>query len=161
MTLITTIGGTDSDSYATLAEADAYAVSFGNGTWAGYSDTQKEVALRKAARWVDGHNFTGYKAASTQALQWPRIGATNDCYAISSIEIPKEIKDAQCEAAFREAVASMQADTKDGFVIEETVGVITKKYSDNSRTGKTKYPIIEAILRPLKAAGGSYHRVSV
>ena len=48
MALVTTISGTTSDSYATLAEADSLLADrqWFSSTWSGFSDAVKEKWLR-------------------------------------------------------------------------------------------------------------------
>lgn len=161
MALDTTVGGAATDSYVTLAEANAYHVSYNNTSWAALSDAQKEAALRTAARYVDSYQFTGTKAALAQARQWPRIDATQDGFELASDIIPTLVKDAQCEAALRQSASALQPDVSPGSVIEETVGPLTVRYSDNSNDGRPTFPEIDAILRPLLGAvrGMFQHRL--
>lgn len=161
MALDTTIGGASTDSYVTLAEAATYHTNFNNTAWAALSDLQKEAALREAARFVDGYNYTGTKATLAQARQWPRIDAAQDGFPLASDIIPQLVKDAQCEAALRQSASALQPDVAPGMVTEETVGPITVKYSDNSNNGRPTYPLIDRMLRPLlSAVGGMFqHRL--
>lgn len=109
MALDVTVSGSDSDSYATLAEADAYALNMGVAAWllTTVTDAEKESALRRAVQALDGiyrKRFPGVRTeGSAQALQWPRYNAY-DCEGdvIDASTIPKSIKDSQIEMAFRE-----------------------------------------------------------
>ncbi len=160
MALVTTVGGSTSDSYVTVAEADTYHAAYGNASWAPLSNSAKESALRVACRYVDSYSFSGAKATAEQALQWPRIGASQDGFTIDSDVIPRNVKDAQCEAALRQSVAPLAPDAAGGTVTEETVGPITKKYGDGGKTAQKTYPIIDALLRPLEdVAGPMMHKV--
>ena len=59
MSLDTTIGGSSADSYATIADADAYHVKFNNTSWATLDAVSKEAALRVGVRYVDGYQYSG------------------------------------------------------------------------------------------------------
>lgn len=77
LTVETGIGFANADSYASVADADAYAANFGL-TWAGDA-TAKEVALRRATAFLDANyraRFPGYRVKRRdQALEWPRYAA--------------------------------------------------------------------------------------
>lgn len=103
MALVTTIGGSTSDSYVTLAEADDYFdARFGSDVWtAPASDADKEKALKQAARHLGRFRFVGQRNSPTQALSFPRGYPYNDDPERQSaaLAIPQTIKDAQCEEA--------------------------------------------------------------
>lgn len=100
MTLTTTIGGATSDSYASLAEYQAYASAMG-WTLSG-TDAADEVNLRRAAQYLDRkYTFVGIRQYQTQALAWPRIvSVLVEDWPINPDTIPQAIKDAQCEVAY-------------------------------------------------------------
>lgn len=109
MALDATIGGASADTYATLAEAEAYVSTMGL-TFSG-DDAAKEQALRRAAVWLDATYRTywpGQKVnGRSQARDWPRSNAyDHEGNLIASDAIPAEIKNAQIEAATREAANS-------------------------------------------------------
>lgn len=108
MALTVTIAGASSDSYATLAEANAFLEELGGATdtaWDALTDTQKESYLKRAARLIDQHVFRGYKydcstatagQAPGQALAFPRhfdLDGSGDEY------VPTAVKHAQIEIA--------------------------------------------------------------
>ncbi len=85
MTLITTPGDPNADSYAAVADADAYFAALGNLLWTA-TDTWKEVYLRRATRYLDNqyrHRWIGIKATETQSLLWPRVDGKRTLYRIS------------------------------------------------------------------------------
>lgn len=160
MALDTTIGGSTADSYVTVAEADTYHANFGNTDWATISTTQlKEVALRKAAQYLDTKIFQGIKVASTQALEWPRYNVVIEGYDVLSNSIPADIKTAQMEAALIASTQSLTPNLSNGAVIEETVGKITKRYSDYTKDGGKKWSLVDKLLAGYVASGGNFHRV--
>ncbi len=105
MALITTPGGADSNSYATLAEIDAYSVGhpLASGWLAASSGVREGKAIR-ATRFVDRipGAWTGAASSSGQALGWPRTGMlTRNGFEIGSGEIPNDLKNAEAEFAIQ------------------------------------------------------------
>lgn len=85
MSIDTTPAGVDSDSYIDVAAADALAAAdLGpeSDRWTAGNDDEKEAALRRATREIDGYLGTGwpaFDAATPQALLFPRsIDADDD-----------------------------------------------------------------------------------
>ena len=102
MTLVTTPGAVNSDSYASLAEAVAYV---GTLTFAGKwpsTEAAQEGLLKQAALKMETLSWKGTRASSvaTQALAFPRLGLYDqDGYTIGSDEIPRAVKNAQIALA--------------------------------------------------------------
>ena len=160
----------NADSYVALVEADAWHTDRGHAAWTG-ADGVKETALRRATSWIDatfGFRFSGAKASGrAQSLAWPRIGATDaDGLAISSDEIPVEIKRATFEAALRELVSpgSLNPDivpvtTTGGAVkrVRKKVGPLETEteYTEggSSEMSQPIFPVIEGILAGLIGRG--------
>ncbi len=67
-------GKVDANSYADVAEADAYfEAHLYASAWTAATAGTKAAALVMATRLVDSqYQFNGYRAHDTQALQWPR-----------------------------------------------------------------------------------------
>jgi hypothetical protein len=100
MALDTTIGGTASDSYGTLAFYTTYALAMGftlSGT-----DAANEINLRKAAIYLDRkYSFIGMQQYQYQALSWPRlVNDLVDDWPINPDTIPLDIIHAQFEVAY-------------------------------------------------------------
>ena len=96
------VGGANSNSYLTLAEAETYQLSrLDNSAWTGATTDQKNRALVTASRLLDEHvKWTGSSNTSTQALQFPRIDVFDRHGVEFSAEIiPKFLKDATAELA--------------------------------------------------------------
>lgn len=122
MALIATVGGSTSNSYVTLAEAETFFASHfliaKTSTWATLSDGQKEAALKRATQQLDslrildteygsgalptalvayeGYELTIHRQMVNQRLQFPRnidIDENDDAF------VPQNVKDAQCEQA--------------------------------------------------------------
>ena len=101
MTIDATAGGSSSNSYCTLAEADTYHEGvFHKDDW-NVVDVDKEVALIQATAILDmRYTWAGKKKTDDQALRWPRTGVADvDGYALDSDVIPKALKNATAEFA--------------------------------------------------------------
>ena len=101
-TLVVTVGGTTSNSYNTVDEADDYmATRLHIEAWDNAGTTEKEAALIWAARLIDRTiRFSGSKVSELQAMAWPRSGLSDESgYALSELTIPQIIKDLQSELA--------------------------------------------------------------
>lgn len=99
VTLVATVGGALSNSYATLAEAEVVADEMfpsPNG-WLLENAENKNRALVKARQDLDQERFPGDRVDAVQALAWPRRGVpkpyTPSLYLTT--EIPEPIKRAQ------------------------------------------------------------------
>jgi hypothetical protein len=122
MALDATVGGSSSDSYVTVNEADTFFSSHyqtaKTSTWSVLSSAQKEAVLRRATQILDslrildteygagalptslvayeGYELTIHRQLVNQRLQFPRnidIGVNDIAF------VPQNVKDAQCEQA--------------------------------------------------------------
>jgi len=103
LTLDATVGGTDSNTYCTLAEADTYHDSrLDNTNWTAATDDNKNRALVTATRLLDEWTrWKGSSNTSTQSLLWPRIDVLDrQGLEFSALIIPAFLKDAEAEFAF-------------------------------------------------------------
>lgn len=115
MALNVTPGASNADSYASLADANAYFSDRGVTAWTG-TDPTKEAALRKATAYLDNAyrgKWRGVRVNDDQALAWPRCNSetirTNTTFTIALIDddgfeiptdaIPTAIARATMEAA--------------------------------------------------------------
>ncbi len=110
-------GKTDSNSYATAANGDAYHDKhLYAGAWTGATTATKEAALAMATRLLDQHvDWAGRQASQDQALAWPRFGVRDrGGFAISGGTIPQELIEATAELArlLIAADRTAEADTK-------------------------------------------------
>jgi hypothetical protein len=118
MALVTTLAGTASDSYISLADADTYFTSHWDSVksaaWDALSDGQKEAALKQAVMIMESFGFwedsteADVSTASTlkkclitpyttnQALSFPR---NIDLDVNDAVYMPSDVKQAQCEQA--------------------------------------------------------------
>lgn len=150
-------GATDSQSYASVADADAYHAARGRTLWATMSEAEKEQALTRATDYmveVYRKRWDGYRINSTQALDWPRYGVCKDGFAVLSNVVPAEVSKACMELALIAAAGDLLA-PQGPQVKSEKVGPLEVVYADGARQA-TAYPAVDRLLSPLfGAAGGS------
>lgn len=158
MTLIVEDGSgvTGANSYVTLVEARAYALT--RGVEMTDVDSKLEMYLVKAMDYLESlrYGFKGRKTNADQALQWPRYCVYIDGYAISSEAIPTELKNAQMQIAMaiQSGIDFMPTASGEAFVISEKVGPIETKYSEGvSTSGVPIVRTVEALLAPLMNIG--------
>ncbi len=129
VTIVTTVGSASANSYASLAEADAYFALRPNATaWTAIMDgDERSKLLLWAMRSLDGLGWVGARVVPTQSLDWPRLAVRPvermPPYALrygtlqplvfpgapglydlrgqfhATTSIPQGVKDAQCEFA--------------------------------------------------------------
>jgi hypothetical protein len=119
ITIVATVGGASSNSYLTLADAQAIIDGFVEDAdiqhWGSGNTDSRNRALFTAAQRLDRERFLGARATDTQALQWPRTGVRKpdtyiNTYAVgfpfristdyfADNEIPMQIKYAQAVLA--------------------------------------------------------------
>ena len=119
MALVATIAGGSSNSYLSLADAQAYfAARLHSDAWDGASDADREKALLTACRRIEAHRLQVHRrpygfpydlpnaldrpadplapADPDQTLSFPR---QRDLDRTGSFAIPDQVKQAQCEEA--------------------------------------------------------------
>lgn len=143
-----TAGAATANSYASVAEADAYlAVRGDTATWTALTTGQKEAKLQWAALYLDTLNFRGTRSTSTQALQWPRVGVVDrDGFEVDGI--PQALKNAQAEMAFQLIANDWTQGL--GPVSNETLSV--GSISLGPETHRPFPAAVLALLRPLLAS---------
>lgn len=159
LTLEDGTGVVDADSYASLAELNAYAASRGI-TLAG-NDAAKEVLLRNAADYLDSleSRFKGDRVDPEQALAWPRSGVYlfESEVEFANDAIPAQLIKAQCQLACdAEAGGTNLLPNGSGReVLRTKVDVIETEYA---KTGQgavlPRFTKALAILEPLFSGGG-------
>jgi hypothetical protein len=127
---------TDADTYASVADLDAYATNY--GVTLPTTTAEKETLLRKAMDYLARYTekWKGTRVDDTQSLDWPRSGVYVDGVLRAEDEIPRELFYAQLSlsvAAIGTTLLPVQAAGEKGPTIEETVDVITLKYANPNR----------------------------
>ena len=171
VTIVATAGGASSNSYMTLAEADAYfETTPDESTWTDKTDDQKNRSIISATRYIDGFEFYGKRCTTTQALKWPRKEYKVDGVDVACTSIPDEVKIATFELA--RALANNPnalVDTKgtDGTYEEVKLGDLEVKYSTKTQTPGLVdnildvYPWLASMLGPYTRSGATNYAVTV
>lgn len=155
-TIDATVGGSSANSYVTLAEANTYHDDrLHNAEWAAASDDDKTRALLWAAQEIDKLRYSGYIAASTQALRFPRTSVYDwDGRLLDSATIPIAVKDAQC----RMALHLLRADT----TLQESddidalkVGPISIEFNKSGISGTAMPDDVRSILQAFLSPFGT------
>jgi len=146
------------ESYTTVSWCTTYHVNNGNAAWANAENDAMEAALRKAARYLDGHyraRLKGYKVNPvSQEMEWPRKGVvvdysqtflTPDNGCIPTTSIPRRLKEAQCELALR-ALAGELAKDSDISVKREKVDVLETEWAEGVKKGKISYQVVDHLM---------------
>ena len=166
-----TLSGASSNSYVTLAEADAYFETVPNSsTWDDKTDDQKNRSIISATRWIDSLNFYGDRCDTSQALSWPRNNYHVDRIELTCSEIPTEIKYATYELARAlandtDAITGNTGTT--GLYDEVKLGELQVKYNKESQaTGTVNnvfdvYPWLQSYLGSYTLGGSGGYQVRV
>lgn len=148
-------GLADAESYASVADADAYWAARNGTAWDALSDPAKEAALRQATDYIEavyGGRWKGCRYSAAQALAWPRTDVTVDGFTLDASPLPGALVRATCELAGKAAAGVLLAD-QGAQVKSETVGPISVTYADGARQG-TRYALVDAILGALLFGAG-------
>lgn len=140
---------TDVDTYATLAEANAYFESlYGFPKWAPLTDPVKEQVLRSAFQQENNLcAWYGNPVDEEQAGAFPRTPDANPT--------PQAAKDAQCEIAYAIVDTGSVSTDPDDPLTELKAGSVTMKF----KTGVSGNPLINDLvvdlLRPYGLCSGN------
>lgn len=165
------------NSYASLAEAEAYfATRLHAGEWVKASELDKEKALITATSVIDSLSFSGRKykegnpgSEDYQSLEWPRYPEHSDPYLLGIPHlmnytketrewvdnagtpiIPKALKDAVCEEAYFLIRAGRGLDKREHLKAQ---GLNSISYPDINETFITTTAICPAASRHLAKLG--------
>lgn len=153
-------GVSGANSFVTEAEATTYCTLMGDTTWAAATSVNREAALARAGRYLNGLSWLGRKVSFSNSMCWPRREVPNPDYPEDSgtqddpylaiTTIPQQVKDAQCEAALRELATkdSLSPDlARGGAVQSEKVGDLEVTYAPGAARG-TVMQAIDRLLTP-------------
>jgi hypothetical protein len=168
----TGVGVITANTYITRAEFDSYAELM-NWDVSAYTDEQVEAAIVRATRAIDHwQTWQGVRTyGNEQGLFWPRKAGTieygvfvADAYMTEVVdseglpievdEIPGDLKQAVCEATYRELVSpnSLQADYAARIKMLKA-GSVAIEY-DTSASVSTNYTVIDDLLSSLGSPDG-------
>ena len=100
ITLDATLSGATSNSYITLADAEAIAANLpGGDDWTKKTADEKNLSLIEATRWLETLSYSGTRCKDTQRLKWPRKDAKCDGVTSVCTAIPYKIQEAEVSLA--------------------------------------------------------------
>jgi len=129
-------GLANSESYESVANADAFHLKRGNTVWGTLSETRKEQLLRQATDYITyvfGPSFIGIRAVLGQALAWPR--QLSDGGYLFSLGVPREIKQATVELALIAHTTALSPNQTGAAKKKVKVGPIEVEYDTSSFNG--------------------------
>ena len=142
------------DTYATLAEADAYATARSWTDWDALTDAQKEARLTDAATYLDtSYTWKGAITSTAQVMSWPRTGVVDaEGRTLASDAYPEKLKAAQIEFA-RLASTALVTNDAQGEVKSIQAGSVGITFKDSQTVGEAaKYRSIDRLLTGLYVA---------
>lgn len=162
MALISTPGAANADTYASLAEAQAYMDSLPyKAAWTSATTAAQEGALKAAARKLDLLAWKGIKTTAAQALAWPRANVYDrDGYIIDSAAVPAFLKNAQAELALRELEEDRAADPALGQPTRVKAGPVEVEMGNGARRTPNLLPsLVEQMVAAYVTASGNSVRL--
>lgn len=147
MSIDATAGGASSNSFATVAEANAYHnARLHNETWFDANTDTKERSLKWATRILDDMKWKGSKTASTQALEWPRAAVLNlNGDELDDATIPTFLINAVSEYAFELIKMDREVDSDTKGISQVMAGEVSVKFDKTDRPSKTPTSIYRII----------------
>ena len=155
--------------YVSLEYADEYMRNTGRTSWAEKSEDERKAFLINATKYIDRtYSKLGWKGFKKyhrrQALCFPRVELF-DKDGDEVLDIPVELKDAVCEAAYINTTVSSLFDIKDasGEVKRQKVDVLEVEYYSQSEAANgnyiSRYTVLDSILAGLYKTKNSYSRI--
>ena len=147
----------DAESYASVAEADAYHSKRGNVAWAALVESEKESLLVKATEYMVGQyraRWKGRRRTSTQALDWPRYDVELDDVdaCLGSEIVPVAVQNA-CAILALQAKSGELAPALKRTVKEKVIGPIKTVYADGAPEA-VRYRAVDQVLKPFLCGSG-------
>lgn len=160
MALDATVGGANANSYVTEDEADEYFELRGSAGQAWNEIADRESQLVTASLLLDTYIlFEGQKATATQAMEWPRTGATyRDGVDVPDDIIPRQVKTAVMECAlYFYQNGDPYAASEFAGIREVKAGSLTMKVDPNYSSGdRPRSPIPAFVYKLLTGLYASY-----
>ena len=102
MTFISTLGGSQSTSYISVADADGiWGNTLNSAAWSALTEANKQQALMASTSALEALMYSGVRCSPSkddanlqQALQWPRSGYTCKGITATCAEIPLQVRQA-------------------------------------------------------------------
>ena len=144
-TLDTTIGGTSSNAFITVAESDSYHTGrFHNRDgWFAKTIADKQSLIVWATRMLDRLEWEGSRVDEDQKLSWPRNGLEDDGISIQSDELPERLKEATSELAYWLGQSDRMAPETGAITKKINVGSISLEFDTDKGDA---YPIPKEVM---------------
>jgi hypothetical protein len=142
------------DSYATLAELDAYWLARGNTLWAAATDANREIYAIKATDFIArNYRFRGTREFRAQRLHFPCIEAyDSDGHQFGDVEAPDAVKEAEAIVADVILAGVIDLDgiiTGDIAITKQKVDVIEVEYDSTLKLkGAAQLSHVSLLLGP-------------
>jgi hypothetical protein len=143
-------GLADANSYASVADADAYVADRGIAGWAALSSTVKQQSLIRGTDYLEQtyrEAWRGFRVTSTQSLSWPRSDVVVDTFLVAANVVPKAVVRACIEMALRASDGEELISDLGQQIVREKVDVIETQYAEYSSPA-TRYPAVNRLLIP-------------
>ena len=155
MTIDATVGGASANSFATLAEYQAYGALRG---WTLGTDAEDEINLLRAMdHLVRNYTLKGYKTTEAQALPYPRVTDVYiDGYSVDTDIVPQQWKDAECDMAVLIQGGATPFDTVETGAVKTSKVKAGPVESETTVTGARetpRYVAIEGLIGPFITCG--------
>lgn len=157
----TTVGGSSSTSYVTVAEFATYMekLPFDDNLPKSTQTTLIKKLLNMATEQLDGYMYDGSPTNfGTQALEFPRVGIADKWgFTISDSTIPQQLKDAVCEMAIFLFQNNANNASTDGWNNDEPTSVsisseISMTYTTKSKPANAVPNRVKFLLRQMGTA---------
>jgi hypothetical protein len=168
------------NSFVSLCDFQAYHVARGN-ILAAYTDEQQKAALVKAGDYLNGLVWKGVKTDRTNPMCWPRYGTEvggsiwnqliypasewvgvldKDGFYIGTSEVPQEVINAQCEAAYLNLIGNdlQPSIGAGGQVKREKIDILEWEYFPGA-SPVSRYLAVETQLKGLLRSGMSVETI--
>ena len=149
---------TGANTYAALADANAYWADRGNATWADATDDEKAAALIQATDYLNGLSWaTGTPVGDDMA--WPRTGAVSPSGGLFSMSmVPNAVVQATCYMAGEIIGGATPLAATDRPLTKLTAGAVSMEW-DAASSQAPQYPALKSILRGYIMAGNTFRMV--
>ena len=137
------------NSYASVAQADAYHADRLNAEWAALATDGKESALIKATDYLEqtyADAWKGYRVDADQPLSWPRYDVIAYTYPFPADSVPLALRNAAIELALKASKGPLLCDEGQR-VKRKKVDVLETEYDTYSSPQK-RYTAVQRALAP-------------
>ena len=152
MTVEDGTGLSNSDSYVSVAEADAYFSARGITKWDSFGAEKKESLLIKATDYIDSaYRWRGKKATAEQALQFPRENCVDNEGFVRD-GVPSEVKKTvyECALLIGEDNEIYSVEDENGAVVSEKIGELAFTYAAKAKMSEsTRYEVLNLKVKGL------------